>query len=63
MVQELTAAINEKLKRLIRRNPLRVNFQERYTEIINEYNIEKDRQTIEQTFEELYYPVYIWKLS
>lgn len=30
-----------------------MNLQERYADIIEEYNQEKDRQTIEQTFEEL----------
>lgn len=54
IVQELTAAINKKLERLIRKNPLRVNLQERYSEIIENYNKEKDRQTIEQTFQDLF---------
>ena len=45
--------IEEKLKHLIQRNPLRTNFQEHYEKIIYEYNKEKDRQNIEATFEEL----------
>jgi len=54
LVQELTVAIQKKLNDLILRNPLRINLQERYASIINDYNNEKDRQTIEETFENLY---------
>ncbi|MBN1698881.1 MAG: type I restriction endonuclease subunit R [Spirochaetales bacterium] len=53
MAQELMAAIEKKVHAMICRNPLRINFQERYAEIIYEYNREKERQTIEQTFEAL----------
>ncbi len=38
---------------MIQQNPLRLDFQRRYEEIIDEYNREKDRATIEKTFEEL----------
>ncbi|MBL7965107.1 MAG: type I restriction endonuclease subunit R [Flavobacteriales bacterium] len=52
-VQQLKDLIEKKLGRLIRTNPLRTDFQEHYQEIIDRYNREKDRLTIEQTFEEL----------
>jgi type I restriction enzyme R subunit len=52
-VQSLKAVIEKKLQRLVQRNPLRTNFQEHYEKIIAEYNKEKDRQNIEETFEAL----------
>ena len=38
---------------MLAQNPLRTNFQKRYEEIVAEYNGEKDRVTIETTFEAL----------
>ncbi len=52
-VQSLKTVIEKKLEQLIQRNPLRTDFQEHYEKIINEYNKEKDRQSIEATFEAL----------
>ena len=52
-VQNLRAAIEKRLNRLIAQNPLRTDFQEHYHQIVREYNQEKDRVTIEKTFEEL----------
>ncbi len=52
-VQNLKQAIEQRLKRLLEQNPLRTDFQRHYDEIIAEYNSEKDRVTIEQTFEDL----------
>lgn len=42
-----------RLQRLLQQNPLRTDFQKHYEEIVAEYNREKDRATIEQTFEAL----------
>ena len=53
IVQSLKSVIEKKLERLIQRNPLRTDFQEHYEKIIEEYNKEKDRQNIEDTFEAL----------
>ncbi len=53
IVQNLRAAIEQRLRRLIAQNPLRTDFQEHYDQIVREYNQEKDRFTIERTFEEL----------
>ncbi len=52
-VQCLKSVIEKKLQRLIQRNPLRTDFQEHYEKIIAEYNKEKDRHNIEDTFETL----------
>ena len=52
-VQNLKQVIDKRLKRLLERNPLRTDFQKHYEEIVAEYNREKDRPTIEATFEAL----------
>ncbi len=52
-VQNLKTAIEVRLQRLLERNPLRTDFQRHYEQIVAEYNREKDRVTIEQTFEAL----------
>ena len=52
-VQSIKATVEKKLAAMLARNPLRADFQRRYEEIVSAYNSEKDRQTIEQTFEAL----------
>ncbi len=52
-VQNLKQAIENRLKRLLEQNPMRTDFQRHYEEIVAEYNREKDRLTIEKTFEAL----------
>ncbi len=52
-VQNLKTAIEKRLQRLLQQNPLRTDFQKHYEEIVAEYNREKDRVTIEKTFEAL----------
>ena len=52
-VQNLKQAIEARLERLLAQNPLRTDFQQHYEKIVAEYNREKDRVTIEQTFEAL----------
>jgi len=52
-VQNLKQAIEQRLQRLLEQNPLRTDFQRHYEEIVAEYNREKDRVTIEKTFEAL----------
>jgi len=52
-VQNLRQAIEQRLQRLLEQNPLRTDFQRHYDEIVADYNREKDRVTIEQTFEDL----------
>lgn len=50
-VQNLKNAIEQRLQRLLQQNPLRTDFQRHYEKIVAEYNREKDRATIEMTFE------------
>jgi len=52
-VQNLKHAIEDRLHRMIQQNPLRTDFQKHFEQIVEEYNREKDRVTIENTFEEL----------
>ncbi|MCP4577353.1 MAG: type I restriction endonuclease subunit R [Deltaproteobacteria bacterium] len=52
-VQTLKQAIENRLRRLLQQNPLRTDFQLHYEAIVAEYNREKDRVTIERTFEAL----------
>ncbi|MGE0685073.1 MAG: type I restriction endonuclease subunit R, partial [Candidatus Binatia bacterium] len=52
-VQNLKEVVEKRLSRMIQQNPLRMDLQRHYEAIIAEYNREKDRATIEQTFEEL----------
>lgn len=52
-VQNLKQAVEARLAGMLARNPLRTDFQRRYEEIVDAYNREKDRLTIEQTFEAL----------
>lgn len=52
-VQNLKNVIEQRLRRLLEQNPLRTDFQKHYEEIVTEYNREKDRVTIEKTFEAL----------
>jgi type I restriction enzyme R subunit len=52
-VAGLKDAIEKRLARMLAENPLRTNFQQRYEEIVVSYNSEKDRVTIETTFEAL----------
>jgi type I restriction enzyme, R subunit len=53
-VQNLGEAVERRLQRLLLQNPLRTDFQQHYEQIVSEYNREKDRVTIEQTFEALF---------
>jgi type I restriction enzyme R subunit len=53
-VQNLRQAVEKRLQRLLLQNPLRTDFQQHYEQIVSEYNREKDRVTIEKTFEALF---------
>lgn len=52
-VQDVRRVVEARLQMMLARNPLRTNFQQHFEKIIADYNSEKDRQTIEQTFEAL----------
>ena len=52
-VQNLKDAIEKRLAFMLAQNPLRTDFQQHYEKLVAGYNQEKDRVTIEQTFEAL----------
>ena len=52
-VQDIADLLEQRLAKLIERNPLRMDFYKKYQEIIADYNREKDRTTIEETFRRL----------
>jgi type I restriction enzyme, R subunit len=52
-VQSLKDKVSKKLNRLLDQNPLRINFYERYQEIIHTYNMGKEYRSIKEIFDEL----------
>lgn len=53
VLKDLEEVIQHKLDSMLFANPDRINYYERYQQIIDYYNSEKDRATIENTFMEL----------
>lgn len=53
LVSELRDVIDNRLKRALRNNPAGADFYEQYQRIIDAYNSEQDRASIEATFEAL----------
>jgi type I restriction enzyme R subunit len=52
-IQDIRALIEKKLAQMLQQNPLRMDYYKKYAEIIADYNREKDRVTIEETFARL----------
>ncbi|MCO4839136.1 MAG: type I restriction endonuclease subunit R [Rhodobacteraceae bacterium] len=52
-VQDMRTVIQKRLAKMLAENPSLGDFQERFDEIVVEYNKEKDKNTIEATFEAL----------
>ncbi|WP_242841306.1 DUF3387 domain-containing protein [Ruminococcus sp. NK3A76] len=50
VMKDLEELIQLKLDKMVLANPNRINFYERYQQIITDYNSEQDRATIEKTF-------------
>ena len=53
MLKDIQELLQERIAQMLAANPSRINFYERYQEIIQNYNSEQNRVTIEKTFEEL----------
>lgn len=53
LMKEIEELLQERMAKLADANPKRVDFFKRYQDIIDEYNREQDRASIEKTFEEL----------
>lgn len=53
IMKDLQDVLQERLAQMMAANPSRINFYEKYQQIIHDYNQEQNRVTIEKTFEEL----------
>jgi len=53
VLQDIREIVEEKLQAMLARNPRRMDYYKKYSEIIADYNREKDRVTIEETFTQL----------
>lgn len=53
VLKDLEELIRMKLDKMLFANPKRINYYERYQQIIDDYNSEQDRATIEKTFMDL----------
>ena len=53
VMKDIQELLQERIAQMLAQNPSRINFYEKYQEIIREYNQEQNRATIERTFEEL----------
>ncbi len=52
-IEDIRKIVEDKLRKMMERNPERMDFFRKYTEIVAEYNHEKDRVTMEETFAKL----------
>ena len=53
LLKDLKDLVEDRLANMMKHNPTRINYYERYQEIINEYNAEQDKALIEKTFIDL----------
>ncbi|MBA4109653.1 MAG: type I restriction endonuclease subunit R [Leptothrix sp. (in: Bacteria)] len=52
-IEDIRQIVEDKLAQMLALNPLRMNYEKKYQEIIAAYNQDKDRATIEDTFARL----------
>jgi type I restriction enzyme R subunit len=52
-LQDIRDIVEQKLQQMLARNPMQMDYYKRYQEIIADYNREKDRVTVEETFARL----------
>jgi len=53
VLQDIRDIVEQKLQQMLAHNPMRMDYYKRYQEIIADYNREKDRVTVEETFARL----------
>ena len=53
MLKDIQELLQERIAQMMAQNPSRINFYEKYQQIIHDYNNEQNRVTIERIFEEL----------
>ena len=52
-LQDIREIVEQKLDTMLKRNPSRMDYQQKHEEIVDDYNHEKDRVNIENTFRRL----------
>jgi type I restriction enzyme R subunit len=52
-IQDIREIVEQKLAEMLNQNPTRMDYYKRYQEIVADYNREKDRATVEETFARL----------
>src|SRR5262249_26268810 len=52
-LQDMRDVVEQKLQQMLARNPMQMDYYKKYQEIIADYNREKDRMTVEETFARL----------
>lgn len=53
VIEDIRQIVEAKLAQMLAQNPLRMNYEKKYQEIIAAYNQDKDRATVEDTFAQL----------
>ena len=53
IMKDIQELLQERIVQMMAANPSRINFYEKYQEIIHNYNAEQNRASIEKTFEDL----------
>ncbi|MFZ6681694.1 type I restriction endonuclease subunit R [Undibacterium sp. Tian12W] len=53
VIEDIRIIVEEKLSQMLAKNPLRMNYEKKYQDIIAAYNQDKDRATVEDTFAKL----------
>ena len=53
VLKDIQELLQERIAEMLRQNPSRINFYEKYKQIIYDYNQEQNRASIENTFKEL----------
>ncbi len=52
-LQDIRDVVEQKLARMLENNPMRMDYYKKYQQIVADYNREKDRVTVEETFAQL----------
>ena len=53
LMKDIQDLLQERIAQMLAENPSRINFYEKYQEIIRNYNLEQNHATIEKTFDDL----------
>ena len=53
VIEDIRKIVEDKLAQMLAQNPLRMNYEKKYQEIVAAYNQDKDRATVEDTFAKL----------